>query len=104
MWDVLYGMSPSEPPYGFFCRELSLEPPRIDLGIEWEADTSKMRTRGTDLWLADHVGRPTEKGGQTTSPLVWKLLGWPSCRFLVSGLLLSRFASSGRPIDPRERA
>jgi len=37
------------------------------------------RSRGIDLWSADHVGRSTRKGGQTAQFLVWTLLGGPPC-------------------------
>ena len=50
------GCSPFEPPpllfiegvHGCFCHELSPEPPRTDLGIEWSRDTWKMTVRWTD--------------------------------------------------------
>ena len=88
--------------HGFFCREFSPEPPGTDLGIEWGANMWKVGPRTTDLWSADHVGRPTSKGGRSAPNLTGTLLGGPPCHMCGAWLVLRWFGSSGGPVDPRE--
>ena len=54
------------------------------------------------VWPADHDGRLTVGWARSAWFLVWRLLGGPSCYVCGSWLVLSRFGSSGGPVDPRE--
>ena len=75
----------------------------LPLALNEELTCERGRSRGADIWSADHVGRSTRKGGQTAQFLVWTLLGGPPCYVWGSWLVLRRFGSSGGPVDPRER-
>ena len=89
-------MISSAPRLGLFL----LEP---TLASNEELTHGREKTRGADLWSADHVGRSTRKGGQMAQFLVWTLLGGPPCYVCESWLVLRRFGSSGGPVDPHER-
>ena len=58
---------------------------------------------GHVVWPADLVGRPTMGWLRLPRSLVRRLLGGPSCYVCGPWLVLSRFGSSGGPVDPRER-
>ena len=51
-----------------------------------ELTRGRGRSRGTDLWSADLVGRSTRKGDQTTQFLVWTLPGGPHVMYVGHGL------------------
>ena len=89
-------MASSAPRLGPFL----LEP---TYALNEELTRGRGRSRGADLWSADHVGRSTRKGGQMAQFLVWTLLGGLPCYVCGSWLVLRRFGSSGGPEDPRER-
>ena len=89
-------MASSAPRLGPFLLELTY-------ASNEELTHGRGRSRGVNLWSADHVGRSTRKGGQTAQFLVWTLLGGPPCYVCGSWLVLRRFGSSGGPVDPRER-
>ena len=63
----------------------------------------KVGPRTTDLWSADHVGRPTSKGGRSAPNLTGTLLGGPRFHICGAWLVLRQFGSSGGPVDPCER-
>ena len=88
-------MASSAPRLGPFLLELTY-------ASNEELTHGRGRSRGVNLWSADHVGRSTRKGVQTAQFLVWTLLGGPPYYVCGSWLVLRRFGSSGGPVDPRE--
>jgi hypothetical protein len=73
------------------------------LALNEESPRGRESTRGTDLWSADLVGRPTGKPSHLARFFVRTLLGRPPCHICGQGPVLRQFGSSGGLVDPHDR-